>query len=353
MQSNSLKEQYLPVKRSAWSRLWEGWDRLSTPARPLVDASLEVREIVRRARVNSVVVLMLFIFNVPSFFAAIYGSNKGRIPELVILSVIDIIAIYINRRGLVNVVGALIWLSFSASIMTDIVTTPGGLSLTVISLFLLLILPQTIASVMLPPLFIFVSALLNVLFCILVVNFLPHPASMNALMPIAYANGIFLPITVLGITAIISFLAQNSLGQAIRDRDRAQEIVRLERNLSLQSDEMLKRKEQLEQGIAVILDTQTHVANGNFNTQVPLTNDHVLWPVARTLNNLIARLRRYHHIERELEATRQSASTLVNSIQAYKAGQRVNSYKRTGTVIDPIGIEIFSQESSHASRLHE
>ena len=355
MQSSldNLTEPHLPTKRSVWRRLWEGWYHLSTPAKPLTDASLEALEIVRRARVNSVVVLMLFLFNVPSFFAALYGSNKGRITELVILSVVDIISIYFNRRGLVNVVGALIWLSFSASIMIDIVTTPGGLSLTVISLFMLLILPQTIASVMLPPLFVFVSALLNVLFCTLVINFMPRSASMNAFTPIAYANGIFLPITVLGITAVISFLAQNSLGQALRDRDRAQEIIRLERNLSLQAEEMLKRKKQLEQGIAVIMETQTHVANGNLNAQVPLTKDHQLWPVASTLNNLIARLRRYHHVERELEVTRQSAFTLVNSIQAYKAGQRVNQYKRTGTVIDPIAVEIFSQEGSHSSRLQE
>ncbi len=206
---------------------------------------------------------------------------------------------------------------------------------------------------MLPPIFVFVSALLNVLFCTLVVNFMPRSAGMDAFMPIAYANGIFLPITVLGITAIINFLAQRSLGQAIRDRDRAQEIIRLERHLSLQAEEMMKRKEQLEQGIAVIMETQTHVANGNLHAQVPLTRDHQLWPVASTLNNLIARLRRYHQVERELEVTKQSAFTLLNSIQAYKTGRRANQYKRTGTVIDPIAIEIFNQEGSHTSRLQE
>lgn len=351
--SNSFDGQHLPMKKSAWNRLWDGWYRLSTPASPAVDASLDVREVVRRARVNSVVVLMLFIFNIPSFFAAIYGSNKGRIPELIILSLVDIIAIYFNRRGAVNIVGALIWISFSASIMTDIVTTPGGLSVTVVSLFMLLILPQTIAAVMLPPVFVFVSAMFNVLFCILVVNFLPHPASMNALMPIAYANGIFLPITVLGITAVISFLAQNSLAQALRDRDLAQEIIRLERHLAQQSDEMLKRKEQLEQGIAVIIDTQTQVANGNLNAQVPLTSEHVLWSVASTLNNLIARLRRYHNVERELEVTKQGASMLISSIHAYKAGQRTNQYRRTGTVIDPIAREIFSQENLRPTHLQD
>lgn len=351
--SNDFDVQHLPTKRAAGNRLWNGWYRLTTPANPSVDASLDAREIVRRARVNSVVILMLLIFNVPSFFAAIYGSNKGRIPELIILSVVDIIALFFNRRGSVNVVGALIWISFSASIMTDIVTTPGGLSLTVISLFMLLILPQTIAAVMLPPVFVFVSALCNVLFCTLVVNFMPHPASMNALMPIAYANGIFLPITVLGITAVISFLAQNSLGHALRDRDRAQEIIRLERNLSTQADEMLKRKEQLEQGIAVIIETQTQVANGNLNAQVPLTHDHVLWSVASTLNNLIARLRRYHTVERELEVTKQSANMLINTIHAYKVGQRTNQYTRTGTVIDPIAVEIFSQENSRPTHLQD
>lgn len=354
MQSSLNNLQNFPIKKSsAWSRFWAGWYRISSPADPPPDATLDERETVRRARVNSIVLLILFIFNIPSFPSAIYGPNKALLILLLILIVIVIISVYLNRIGSVNTVGTLIWISFSASIMTNIVTTPGGFSFTVIPLFMLLILPQTLASVMLPPIFVFAAAGLNILFCILAVNLMPRPASMNALMPIAYSNGVFLPITVLGITAGISFLAQNSLGRALRERDRAQEIIRLERNLSQQADEMARRKEQLEQSIAMIIQTQTQVANGNLNAQVPLTAENVLWPVAGTLNNLISRLRRAQSVERELELTKQSANALINSIRTYKAGQMTNQYRRTGTVVDPIAMEIFRQEQPQAPRLHD
>lgn len=64
-----------------------------------------------------------------------------------------------------------------------------------------------------------------------------------------------------------------------------QEIVALQEAIT-------KQKEELESGIQLILETHVHVANGDFATRAPLTQDHLLWQVAYPLNNLLARLQR-------------------------------------------------------------
>jgi hypothetical protein len=65
-----------------------------------------------------------------------------------------------------------------------------------------------------------------------------------------------------------------------------------------------KQKQELEGGIQMILDTHVQVANGDFSTRAPLTQDHLLWQVAYSLNNLLARLQRLSQAEAELQRSR-------------------------------------------------
>ncbi len=62
-----------------------------------------------------------------------------------------------------------------------------------------------------------------------------------------------------------------------------------------------QQKYELESGIQLILQTHVQVANGDFTTRAPLTQDHLLWQVAHSLNNLLARLQRLSQAEVELQ----------------------------------------------------
>jgi len=62
-----------------------------------------------------------------------------------------------------------------------------------------------------------------------------------------------------------------------------------------------QQKYELESGIQLILQTHVQVANGDFSTRAPLTQDHLLWQVGYSLNNLLGRLQRLSQAESELQ----------------------------------------------------
>ncbi len=87
------------------------------------------------------------------------------------------------------------------------------------------------------------------------------------------------------------------------------EIIALERSNA-------EQKYQLEAGIQLILQTHVQTANGNFSARAPLTEDHVLWQIAYSLNNLLARLQRLSQADIELHQTKLNAARIVGSLQA-------------------------------------
>jgi hypothetical protein len=87
------------------------------------------------------------------------------------------------------------------------------------------------------------------------------------------------------------------------------EIIALERSNA-------EQKYQLEAGIQLILQTHVQTANGNFSARAPLTEDHVLWQIAYSLNNLLARLQRLSQADIELHQTKLNAARVVGSLQA-------------------------------------
>jgi nitrate/nitrite-specific signal transduction histidine kinase len=76
-----------------------------------------------------------------------------------------------------------------------------------------------------------------------------------------------------------------------------EEIIALQQAIATQ-------KQELENGIQQILETHVQVANGDFTTRAPLTQDHLLWQVAYSLNNLLARLQRLNQVQAELQQTK-------------------------------------------------
>jgi Type IV pili methyl-accepting chemotaxis transducer N-term len=77
-----------------------------------------------------------------------------------------------------------------------------------------------------------------------------------------------------------------------------------------------KQKQELEGGIQLILETHVQVANGDFATRAPLTQDHLLWQVAYSLNNLLARLQRLSQAEAELQRAKLEFKRHMGSTQA-------------------------------------
>ena len=326
------------------------WYRFAAPPLPPANASLEVREIARQGRLTSIVIFILIFLNFGSVPSAISGLNSALTIVLVVSFIAIGVSVFLNRRGLVVWAGLLLVLVHLIGIMLNLFTTPTGLSFQVISSFAILILPTLLAAALLPAASVFFFAILSTLFCFFAVTFMPHAKGFEAPASLIFVQGVVLPAVVQGATAGIAFLWVSSLQRALRERDQAEEVARLERDLSEQTEVMARQKEQLEQSINMILQTQMRVANGDLSARVPLTSDNVLWSVAGTLNNLITRLQRAQGAEEQLERTKSSAGWLISILRNRKAGQPSSTYARTGTVIDPIAMELFSAaELQHRS----
>jgi hypothetical protein len=142
------------------------------------------------------------------------------------------------------------------------------------------------------------------------------------------------PIAVQILVAFVSWLWVRSASNAIKRADRAEMIARLEEQLE-------GERRSLEEGIKLILDTHIAVANGNLTARAPLTQNNVLWQIARSLNMLLDRLQRASRAERELQRVTQAINTTVQAIQIAEQANQTPSLPLTQVPeIDPLIVEL-------------
>ncbi|HCF86026.1 MAG TPA: hypothetical protein DEV72_12575, partial [Ktedonobacter sp.] len=132
----------------------------------------------------------------------------------------------------------------------------------------------------------------------------------------------------------------------------------------------IEQKQQLDTGIQFILQTHVQVANGNFAARAPLGKENMLWQIAYSLNNLLARLQsysqmlsQYQHMQEEnyrlhnalqsnttaqheLQRTRVAATRLIELLKQSQDGRIPTSTVRSGTVIDAVVTQLSNSTSS-------
>lgn len=100
-----------------------------------------------------------------------------------------------------------------------------------------------------------------------------------------------------GLVAVVAYAWVQSSMRALKRADRAEQIARLEHDLTVQAEKDARQKQVLEASIWQIVQTQIRVAKRDYSARVPLNQDNVLWQVSGSLNNLLARLQRLHQLE--------------------------------------------------------
>src|SRR2546421_1741507 len=108
------------------ARILQWWYRIASPPEPADSAPFEERELFRRGRTGSQISIVLYILLFISYPAAFAGSNSLLIAILTIDLFILTLAMAFNRLRRVHVAGIMVVLSFSASPIVNILTTPGG-----------------------------------------------------------------------------------------------------------------------------------------------------------------------------------------------------------------------------------
>ncbi len=319
----------------------EWWYRFAAPPQPATTASFAKREEARRGRLASIIlffIILLGLLATPSIIAS--STDPSAIISHLASIAMNVIALFFNRRGRVTAAGVLVVTSVTLSFALSLIFPLGHIGIVYLPLFELLALPELIAVSLLPASWVFIVAFVNSLFVFVNLSFLPHAKDLDDLLKTFGAGLILEPILLYVLVAVVTFLWVRSATQAIERADRAEEIAALEQREIERQNQEIEQKRQLDIGIQQILQTHVQVANGNFRVRAPLTKENVLWQIAYSLNNLVARLQGYSQGEIELRRAKMQAAKLIQALRQAKDYTQPIWVEREGTFLDPVILEI-------------
>lgn len=358
-----------------WQRSFHWWYYLTAPPQAPATAPLAQREKARRGRLASVVLFFTVLLVLPAFPTAV-GNPVLLVTLLIVLS-IDTVAFILNRFGRTTLAGVLVVVGIELGLGTSILTIPGGFGISNLATLDLLVQAECVTVSLLAPQSVFLVAFINSAFFVYVLTFSHVRPELASLLAVDGSRVISSPIILQIIVAIVTFLWVSSANKAIVRADRAEEIAALEQQkLELQERE-LEQKRQLDFGIQQILQTHVQVANGNFTARAPLAQDNILWQIARSLNNLLARLQGYSqmstelqrareenarlhlalqstsHAQNELQHTKEAAVRLAEALKHARGGYSFLPFSlRTGTIIDTVITELRAVNPSSSQEGH-
>lgn len=318
--------------------LLEWWYALTAPSEAPENASLSRREVTRRGRLSSTILLGLLLFLVAALpVGEIYRSLFYIfLPSLLI----SIIVLYLNRQGRLTLAGIILLVGFEVGYLSGLIITPSGLDVNDLPRFDLLIEIVLLAASFLPPGWVFLVAFVNSLFIWIVLTYMPHAPGLDKLLAISAYTVIETPIALQVLVAFVAFLWVSSAQRAIKRADRAELVAALQEDIAAQASVIAEQKRELERSIQRIIETHTQVANGNFKARVPLNEQNVLWEVAGSLNNLLSRFQRLHQSEKEYMQARGKAVELAQILRTSKNTRTPLYVHRTGTMLDTLVIEL-------------
>ena len=302
----------LDVQTESQALRW--WYSISAPRSVSANASLEQREVVRRGRVVSLILPVIIVLALLPIPAALALGNPLFLLILSLVFLFDVIALFgLNRTGHVTAAGIVVVIGLELGVGISVLSLPGGLEPSNLSLFDLMVQSLVVAVAMLTPSIVFFIAGINVLFIIVVLySSIPNP-DLAHIVATSAESILPPPITLQIAIAWFTFVLLRSTNQAIRRADHAEELAVLaQQNLELQQRE-LERTRQVEQGIEQVLAAMVRFANGDIQSRAPESQDNVLWRIGRSLNTLLARQKDYQRQTWELDQARKQIDMLLSN----------------------------------------
>lgn len=340
-----MQEHKISSPKSNWS---EWWFRLTAPNLP-EKPTFAQREAARRGRLASITVLFFSLFMLFPFFQGLaQGNPKQAIPVAISIVINAIALVTLNRKGMISAAGWLIVLVIDIGFFLGVFTLPGGLAYQNLRSMDIIAEAVLVIVAFFPPRSVFIIAIINSAVIILWTCFGPHNQDIvQALQTNAYSL-FYPPISLEIFLAILLFLWANSALKAIRDLDVSEKMVQLERREIERQSQEINLKKQLEDGIQMMLETHVKAANGDFSARAPLTKENILWKLAYSLNNLLARLERFTAESRTYATTQEAIHVIAQQIRQAKATNRPLTLSRTGTPLDELLIELNTLQKGNA-----
>jgi hypothetical protein len=320
-------------------RMFGWWYRIAAPPEVPDEAPLRDRMRIRSGRVTSVFFLIEMINTLLNLIVVIQ-NDPPAIPALSILFTMLLIGTILNRFGKTTAAGILVLFALEVGLTLTLIVTPGGFGPLDVELVDNYILGELITASLFAPWIVLPLTLVNCIVTVALIRFLPKtPEVLQAAQTHAfqtYANSMVLQITV----AITLFLWVSSTFREMKRAGNAEEVSRLTMELAKQQQTVQEEKQRLEESVQKIVAVHVRVANGDFNARVPLDQQNVLWSVAGSLNNLLARLQRWRYDAVQLRRNERAIAQLLYNVQmARRYGVPLPPYK-TGTSLDALITEI-------------
>lgn len=323
-----------PTQKSRSPLSW--WYRLSAS-----DEGFEASQgaVIPRERLASILLLVIFIGIIAFIPAALTSDGLHVVPPLIGMFLITCLAIFLNKRGKVTVVGLLIVGAFDIALIYTLLSYPKFmLTQNAVPIYDLFVLSDIIAVSLLPINSILYFSLFHSVFMMGDIILQPHAPDLQLLVNQTTYSFMVRPLLIQLVAALVTYLWVRNTMKALERANKAEVILQLEHTIA-------EQKKELDEGIQQILYTLIQAANGDMNVRAPLAQQHALWQVGIGLNTLLARLQsaRFQQAklsDRELQQIKLEIKRLVYNIQRAKKMQMPLWFVSTGTDIDPLLSEL-------------
>jgi hypothetical protein len=146
-------------------------------------------------------------------------------------------------------------------------------------------------------------------------------------------SGIFDAILLQISSGIVGYLGASSMERALIRASRAEELAEARSYIDEQNRLITQQKQRLEQGIAVLKETQSRVANGDYSARAQL-QDNELFPLAISFNLLVERLAKLGNMEQDYRRLWQAVQVTLEARNQLAYGKR--QHTQTGTQLDQV-----------------
>jgi hypothetical protein len=339
LQNSWSAEEIIEPEKGKSNSLLRHWYALTAIPEVPAHADFARREAVRKSRLTSSVLFFFTIMVVallPACFLAPYPSyfwlDLG-------LACACIVGLALNRRGYTVAAGVLVNLAgFLALTIALFSTIP--FDETTLQGYDMYVIVELLAVSLLPMRSIFLAAALSAA-CIIVTLFtMQHTATLDADLHSRLLIIVARPIGTLFLVAGVAYILASTMAAAIERAGRAELVARLQREIAEREHALAEQKRELDVGIQQILRTHVAVANGDWNARAPLTQDNVLWQIARALNTLLVRFQRAAQAERELRRVEQVVAYYVENLQQAEEEQRTLVLPLAHSPLDPLVVAL-------------
>jgi len=334
--------QNISMQQSILDNLLGWWYRIAAPPNVPNDAPLHERESVRIGKLTSATLLFELIY-ITIVIGVGLTSNLALLPILISNYAGIIVAVLFNRYRLTRQLASILaFLVLEVGMIVNIILVAqrGGASSFNLPLFDILVQPELIAVSLFSAWVVFPVAAFNCIVIVMCINLLPKAPEYAHMLATASYNAYERPIALQIITALVTYLWVSTAVRGMRRADLAEEANKLAQDLATQQKTEMERKRLLESSIEQIVNTHTQVANGNFEARVPLDERNVLWTVAGSLNNLLARVQNWRQEAARLRATEQAIQQLIMEVQIAKRQKKPLRMSATGTMLDQLVTEL-------------